>query len=770
MIKHILSALIYLAIVSFNLGFSQDRLTDMQMLNQTSAEELGGCIERMNYYKVIGVVDSFEHYLFKAKKIDHENKKPDLVAELLNYYHLKKSNSDSVAYYLEALNSIKKADASLGKEISLIQLKFYRNDLLTDSVDAILNRSFKKAELDKDSLFLLKLWPIKILNVLNARGLIAAKKELTVFVDFLNHQTPSQHTIDAHIVITKLFAYNFRVYSKAVLHAFVAEKQAQGINSTEHLYNVNYIQSNLYDNIGDLEKALYYQRMVLGANQSSSYAHNLANIFNSIGWSHLNMGALDSAEYYLVRSLETYEKYAELDLRSAYPLSNCGILYYKLGNYDLAISFLDSADKKWSAFGIDNRSISGHNEVNTYKGLSLLAQKKYLESKNLLIQTLEDCKKIDDFSNQKEVLKGLIELFVLLEDYKASNEYYKQYIEISDRIEAEENQREINDVELSLLKDEYSETILNLSEAEKLKGNIIEKQNRIIWLIGSVIGVLGMLILALIIFNNKIKLAKEKIELQSETIFSQNIEILDSINCANRIQTSLISMGFSALSTDFDSFLHYKPKDIVGGDFIWSKRFDDASYIVIGDCTGHGVSGAMLGMMAISFLEDLLKNDSLNPAELAKRLKEKVAHLFSQEQERVLSEGMDIAILKFSNSNTCLEYTGANIPLYFIRDNELNIVQPTKASISFSKEDTPFQLVAFQVNEKDKFFLMSDGIRDQFGGPKDKKLGSKRLKSILMDSSNQEIAVQKTIIIDQIESWKGANEQTDDICLVGIEI
>ena len=131
---------------------------------------------------------------------------------------------------------------------------------------------------------------------------------------------------------------------------------------------------------------------------------------------------------------------------------------------------------------------------------------------------------------------------------------------------------------------------------------------------------------------------------------------------------------------------------------------------------------------------------------------------------------MDIAILKFSNSNTCLEYTGANIPLYFIRDNELNIVQPTKAFISFSKEDTSFQLVAFQVNEKDKFFLMSDGIRDQFGGPKDKKLGSKRLKSILMDSSNQEIAVQKTIIIDQIESWKGANEQTDDICLVGIEI
>ena len=76
---------------------------------------------------------------------------------------------------------------------------------------------------------------------------------------------------------------------------------------------------------------------------------------------------------------------------------------------------------------------------------------------------------------------------------------------------------------------------------------------------------------------------------------------------------------------------------------------------------------------------------------------------------------MDIAILKFSNLNTCLEYTVANIPLYFIRDNELNIVQPTKASISFSKEDTSFQLVAFQVNEKDKFFMMSDGIRDQKG-------------------------------------------------------
>lgn len=770
MTKKLFKTLIWLSVLFSSLAYSQEKLTDIEILNQTSANDLNGCMERLNYYKVIVVSDSFEHYLLKAKALDQSHQRLDLISELLKYYYSTKHQADSVDYYLEVLSAKQKAQVELKNEASLIKLKFYSNYYMNDSVDAMLKRLFEQADTEKDVEFLLKLWPIKVLNLIRTNGLNTAKSELFLFIDFLNRQTPSQATIDAHIVITKFFAYHFRIYPKAVLHSYIAENQAIEINEKEKLYSINYLQSNLYDNIGDLNKALFYQRKVLKALYRPRFAHELANIYNSIGWSHLNMGELDSAANYFQKSLRVYQDYAPLDSRIAFPLSNLGIVNYRLGDFLTAISILDSAEKKWNIIANDGSKNIGQNEVNAYTGLSLLGLSKFEPAEKLLLRTLQDCQAMKDFSNHKEVLKGLIELYSLTGKYERANDYFRQYVALSELTDDLKSSKEISDLEVNLLKDDYEKTISTLSEAEKLKGIIIEEQNRIIALVISVLVAFGVLTLVLVFFTNKIKRAKEKIETQSETIFNQNAEILDSINCANRIQSSLISMGYSALETDFNSFLYYKPKDIVGGDFIWSKRFDRSSYIVLGDCTGHGVSGAMLGMMAISFLEDLLKSDTLSPVELARELKAKVVQLFSQKQHEVLSEGMDIAILKIDKNKGLVEYTGANIPLFFIRNNELKIIAPTKTSISVSQHESFFEMVEIEVNEGDRFFMMSDGIRDQFGGPSDKKLTTKRVKNIILDSSNQELSKQKMIVIDQVESWKGLNEQTDDMCLVGIEI
>ena len=275
---------------------------------------------------------------------------------------------------------------------------------------------------------------------------------------------------------------------------------------------------------------------------------------------------------------------------------------------------------------------------------------------------------------------------------------------------------------------------------------------------------------------------------QKIVLESQNKEILSSIRYAKRIQDSLLPPQ-EVLDQLFDEnyFVYYKPKDIVSGDFYWASPVRTSgehpihlSLAAVVDCTGHGVPGAFLSIVASDFLKQSLKEKSVNStAEALDYLNQKVISNLNQSSntESRVRDGMDVALIAIDYQKHLLYYSGANNPIYVYRTDEeshlpiLHILKPNKQAIgSISDTIQNYDLQIFDVQAGDTIYLFSDGYADQFGGEYNKKLNYKRFKEILAKASEMPMSLQRTFLKEQFESWKGAIEQTDDVCIMGIKI
>jgi ligand-binding sensor domain-containing protein/serine phosphatase RsbU (regulator of sigma subunit) len=277
---------------------------------------------------------------------------------------------------------------------------------------------------------------------------------------------------------------------------------------------------------------------------------------------------------------------------------------------------------------------------------------------------------------------------------------------------------------------------------------------------------------------------KEQLELVKVELEHKNKDITDSINYARRIQDSLLP-GVATLNKLFKDnyFIFYKPKDIVSGDFYWAansfnrKNEESLSLACIADCTGHGVPGAFLSIMASDILKQSLTETSINnPAETLDFLNKHVTSSLNQSSNNLnrLNDGMDVAFIGIDYKKSRLYYSGANNSAYIFRKTtdqyELYELKSTKKSIGSGIDDNiKYELQLFDLVSGDIIYLFSDGYADQFGGEKDKKLNYKRFKQILMEASELPLSLQKMYIEQKFEEWKGHTEQTDDVCVMGIK-
>jgi len=305
------------------------------------------------------------------------------------------------------------------------------------------------------------------------------------------------------------------------------------------------------------------------------------------------------------------------------------------------------------------------------------------------------------------------------------------------------------------------------------------------WWFLSLCGLLLAGLVFLIIRMRIIKLQKDKrileqkvwertalIQRQKNEIETQKQEIMDSILYAQRIQKAILPTSEVVHKILPENFILFLPRDIVSGDFYWMTRQNDYSVFAAVDCTGHGVPGAFMSMLGVSFLNEIVnKTRKLKANLILEQLRTLVKTTLSQSYEGETKDGMDIALCILNHKTNELQYSGAFNPLYLIRDNNLLEVRADRMPIGIYYDSEPnFTNNKIQLQKLDCLYIFSDGYVDQFGGNSGKKLLTKTLKEILLKIHAEPMARQKDILYETLHQWKGDYKQVDDILMMGIRI
>ena len=260
---------------------------------------------------------------------------------------------------------------------------------------------------------------------------------------------------------------------------------------------------------------------------------------------------------------------------------------------------------------------------------------------------------------------------------------------------------------------------------------------------------------------------------QKHLIEEKNKEITDSIHYAQKIQHTLLASQSLLNDNLKDYFVFFKPKDIVSGDFYWAAKHETGFLIITADCTGHGVPGAFMSLLSISYLNEITKEQKITqPDKVFNLLRDKIISNFdSDNSEHERKDGMDAVICNYNFNSNRLQFAAANNPLWLMRNGELLEYKPDKMPVGRAAvENKPFNLQELQLEKGDIIYTLTDGYADQFGGPKGKKFMYKQMKELIVSISHLPMQEQKEKLESEINAWKGNTEQVDDILVIGIRI
>ena len=285
----------------------------------------------------------------------------------------------------------------------------------------------------------------------------------------------------------------------------------------------------------------------------------------------------------------------------------------------------------------------------------------------------------------------------------------------------------------------------------------------------------GFVIFQHTVLENEKALNREILEkTQIEAELKANQRIMDSIQYAKRIQTSLLPGSDEIKKHLPDSFFIWQPRDIVGGDVYFTSFFDDGYILAVIDCTGHGVPGAFMTMLASSGLNRIINRENIHhPAEILKRLNYFVKKSLRQDTDEALSDdGLDISICRVYYHEQKLVFAGSRLPLTYIYNNEIHSIKGDRHSIGYKKSDLDFNFSSHEIELKNgmSFYMYTDGIVDQMGGMKRYSFGRRRFIQILQDLEGYPFEDKKEKIMQAFEEYKGPNEIVDDITVIGFRV
>lgn len=267
---------------------------------------------------------------------------------------------------------------------------------------------------------------------------------------------------------------------------------------------------------------------------------------------------------------------------------------------------------------------------------------------------------------------------------------------------------------------------------------------------------------------------KEKLQIAYSEIDEKNKDITDSIHYAKRIQEAILPADSTIKQLLPDSFVFYKPKDIVSGDFYWLEQWGPQTLVAAVDCTGHGVPGAFMSIVAHNILTQTVNVLGLaKPALILNETNTQLSKKLNQDpEEATVRDGMDIALCAINYKKSTMEFAGANNPLWLIRDNQVIEINGDKFPIGafVGEELQRFTNHEWEIQKDDCIYIFTDGFADQFGGPKGKKFKYKQFQELLLSIHKKPMTEQKQILQQTNEEWQGELEQVDDVLIIGIRI
>lgn len=264
-----------------------------------------------------------------------------------------------------------------------------------------------------------------------------------------------------------------------------------------------------------------------------------------------------------------------------------------------------------------------------------------------------------------------------------------------------------------------------------------------------------------------------EMESKLEVLEKKSKEMDESIRYAGSLQQSILPNERIFKNNFKDAFVYFQPKDVIGGDFYWIYLHGNDIYFALGDCTGHGVPGALVNIAGNTILRQIIRLEGVSePSDIVRLLDQELVSLFNENlTSGTMRDGMEIALCKFNLVTGSGKFCGAGRPLILIRDNALVEFKKGPCSVGyndgFAKQ---FETLDFELMKGDRFYLFSDGYTDQFGGENVKKFNRRRLRNMLQSIHEFSMDDQRKELEFSYNNWKGNQEQIDDVCIIGVEI
>ena len=574
------------------------------------------------------------------------------------------------------------------------------------------------------------------------------------------------------------YLYNSRSdIAKALIYYHAALKNSQKVGDKQLAAEALTLIGVIYFEQDENSKAIMYYKNALKLYEELHSNDGLATVYNNVAALYYKNNDINKSLEYNLKALRIEEKLND-QVSVATSLNNISANYSELENLGLAFEFANKALKIYQHLNIQEGIAKSNGLIAQY--YSKLGN--LTAAKNHLSKSLEISKKLGMITDVKLYAKRLSEIYVKDKNGMKAFEMLELHMLMKDSANNISTQK-------AFIREQTKfefEKIQAVKDVEHEKQIAVEKEARskqkiVSYSIGGGLGLVGIFLFFVL---NRLQVTRKQktiienqkavVEQAHYLLEEKNQEIMDSITYAKRIQNAILPPAKLVKEYLPASFILYKPKDIVAGDFYWLEHKNGKVLFAAADCTGHGVPGAMVSVVCNNALNRSVREHGLtDPGEILDKTRKIVIQEFEKSDEEV-KDGMDIALcsLEFKVKSCELKYAGANNPLWVLRKGatEIEEIKPNKQPIGKYLVSKPFTTHTIGLQKGDSIYIFSDGYADQFGGEKGKKFKLKSLKELILSVQNKNLTEQKHIIEKVFEDWKGSLDQIDDVCIIGVRI
>ncbi|MBN2662217.1 MAG: tetratricopeptide repeat protein [Bacteroidales bacterium] len=564
---------------------------------------------------------------------------------------------------------------------------------------------------------------IIITKIIQSEYTQSTLKELLKIVDFFENITPNQNYVNALKYTSELYE-KLGDFEKALKFCEKAIQLASKLNLMQPLADAFSLYSDLYSRLSDWQTALSYQQKAFKIRKKLKDNKATASSMNLIARIYSFSGNYKSA---LEKYNETLDYRTKINDIEGLMWTHIGLAstFHKLNNptkteyhYSKSLKinehFKDKRATLYCYFGIGKMKLEKNNKKN---------------AEIYLLKALNLAKQINNKLLVFDIYEALSETYEKLNLYDKSLKYYKLY-------------------------HKTKESVVNTDLQNKLKNQLI---------------------------NFEVERSKREAEISHlknvklknvlATVEEKNLQITDSIKYAQKIQFALINPMNILKNHLKDYFVLFMPRDIVSGDFYWLNVVNNLIFIVAADCTGHGVPGAFMSILGISFLNDIIVTQNFTETDKILNLLRDKVKLALRQDDTNTHDGMDISLCVIDKNKKTLQYSGAYNPLIMIRNSELSVIKGDRMPVGkYIIDDKPFTKNNIEYLPNDQFYIYSDGYTDQFSDSNFEKFKLIRLKKIFSEIHNKPSIEQKNILKTIFVNWKGNNVQIDDVLVIGFSI